>query len=156
MPVVELLVAGGIDAADGTRSARAGTRDRRVGDRPILRERVADLDAGGVDDADDVARQRGVDRLALLAEQLVRVAQRQPPAGALVEGGHAALEAPAADAHERHAIAVARIGVGLDLEDLRAELAVERRRAAIGRGPSRRLRREPRESARGAATARRW
>ena len=92
-------------------------------------ERVADAHVGGVDQADDVAGERLVDGLALLAEHRVGVLGGERLAGAAVGDDHAALEAPGADPDEGDAVAVGRVHVGLHLEHERRRTA---RRAARG------------------------
>ena len=57
-------------------------------------QRVADPEHARVDQTDDVARIRFVDRHALLAEEPVRVREPHVSAHPQVLGGHAAFEPP--------------------------------------------------------------
>ena len=113
----ELLVAAGVAAAHHGevlgREARASAGSAPA--RPA-RDRVTRAQAGGVDEADDVAREGLLERQALLPEGLVGVAQGHRAPGALVVHLHPALEAARADADVREPVAVARVGVGLHLE----------------------------------------
>ena len=89
--------------------------------------------AGGVDEADDVAGERLVDRLAVGPNAVVAYLVANGPAGALAGHDHAPLEAAGADAGEGDAVAVRRVHVGLDLEHERRERRVERARLAVDR-----------------------
>ena len=102
-------------------------------------QRVADRELAGVDEADDVAGERFVDRLAIAAEEAVGARRADRLADAAVGHRHVLGEAARADADERHAIAMARIHVRLDLEDETGEALVgradeARRRSARGCG----------------------
>ena len=115
----------------------AGKRHRRADV-----ERVADADVAADDHAHDVARERLVEHRALLAEDLVREVQRQRAPGAGVVDPHPALEASRADPDERHAVAVARVHVGLDLEHERGEVLVDGTQGAVVDRPRQRRGRE--------------
>ena len=92
-------------------------------------QRVAELQAGGVDEADDVAGERLVDRLALGAEHRRRVLRGDVATGAVASVTlMPRSKLPAADAGERDPVAVRRVHVGLHLEHERRERAVERSR----------------------------
>ena len=83
--------------------------------------------AGGVVEADHVAGKRALDALvAARAEEHRRGRERELALRARVRHLHALIEAPAHDAHVRHAVAVLRIEVGLHLEHKTREFAVRR------------------------------
>ena len=104
--------------------------------------RVADGELPRVDEAENVAGVRHVDRFAVAAEKAVRARRAQLLADAAVRQHHVFLETARADAHERHAIAVARIHVRLNLEDEAGEPLVGRRDNARIARPRRRRRRQ--------------
>ena len=89
-------------------------------------ERIADREHAGVRQADDVAGERDVDRLAVGREQLHRAREPHVFAGAHVAHGHVALELAAAHAQERDAVAMARVHVRLNLEHEAGEAVVGR------------------------------
>src|SRR5438874_9405695 len=89
-------------------------------------QRIADGELSGIDEADDVPRVRELDRFALAAEEAVRARSPDRRAGAAVHHRHVLREPAGAHAHERDAIAVARIHVRLNLEDEPRETLVRR------------------------------
>jgi hypothetical protein len=105
-------------------------------------ERVAHPHVGGVDQRHDVARERLVDRLALLTEQRVRVLGGERPPGRLVGHDHAPLEPARTDPHERHPVAVRRVHVRLHLEHERRERVVELAGRPVHVEPGHRRRRQ--------------
>jgi len=133
----ELLRTADVGGAGDREVLRGEARDRRVGDWLVGPQRVADPDVVGVDEADDVTRERVVEGLTLLAEHRVRVLRRERLAGAGVGDDHAALEPAGADAEERAAVTVCPVGVGLDLEHEPGERRVQRPGRAVGKIPPR-------------------
>jgi hypothetical protein len=67
-----------------------------------------------------------IDGGALSPEDLMCVLELERPACAGKRGGHPAVEPPRVDPHERHAVPVPRIHVGLYLKDLPAERRIDR------------------------------
>ena len=145
---MKLLVAGRVAVSHRDEVLGRERRDRRELDRIVEVQRVADAQVGGVDDADDVAGEGLVEHDAVVAEDLVRVGERERLAAARVRHLHPALEAPRCDAQERDAVAVARVHVRLDLEDEAGERGVDRARRV------RRRRRAPSATARACAARR--
>ena len=92
-------------------------------------ERVARAQRGGVDQPDDVARERLLDGRALAAEHRLGVLGGERAPGGGVGEHHAALEAARADPHERHPVAVRAVHARLHLEHQARRTA---RRAAAG------------------------
>ena len=106
-------------------------------------ERVADRELPGVDQADDVAGVGLVDRLAVAAEEAVGARRRGSACPArLFDDRHVLGEPARADAHERDAVAMARIHVRLDLEHEAGEALVGRLDDAGVAGARLRRRRE--------------
>ena len=141
MPLRNCLNLAGVAHPDDREVLGREARDRRELDRLVDVERVADPHVGGVDEADDVAGEGLLDRLALLAEHRVGVLGGERLAGAAVGDDHAPLEAARAHPEERDAVAVGRVHVGLHLEHEARERGVERRgacrrrrRAGVGDG----------------------
>ncbi len=130
-PLAELLELAGVRVLQGGEALRRKARDLVVADGAILGERVADAELRVPHQANNVARVRLVNRLALLPEELVRTRKAHLPAGARVRDNHVALKAPRADAHERDAVAVLRVHVRLDLEDKAGERPVVRGHQAV-------------------------
>ena len=87
-------------------------------------EGVADAEAVIADDADDIARVGFIHGLAILSEEFLRVGEADDFAGAGVGDLHVAFELAADDADETHSVAMARVHVGLDLEDKAGEAFV--------------------------------
>ena len=129
--LAELLEPAGVERAGRGEDLGREPRDRRERATGVagVEQRVAELQAGGVDEADDVAGEGLLDRLALGAERGGGVLGGELAAGAVVRDAHAPLEAARADAGEGDAVAVRRVHVGLHLEHERRERAVERRGA---------------------------
>ena len=106
-------------------------------------QRVADAELAGVHQADDVAGERALDRLALAAEEAIRPRRANLLAFARVGDHHVLLEHARADAHERRRGRDALVHVRLDLEDEAAEVGVgrdrrrDRCRAASAAAPAR-------------------
>ena len=109
--------------------------DFLVEDVRVGRQRVADAKAIVADEADDVAWERFVHRLAFVAEDLVGAGQAHLLPGAGVMHGHVALELAGANTDEGDAVAVLRVHVRLDLEDETGERRVfgrdKRRRGSV-------------------------
>src|SRR2546423_6519773 len=87
-------------------------------------QRVADREMPGIDETDDVARVRHVDRLAIATEEAVgaRGPERLPDAA--VEHHHVFGETARTHTDERDSVAMARIHVRLDLELETAEALI--------------------------------
>src|SRR6185436_11838041 len=99
-------------------------------------QRVADAKNAGIPEAEDVSRERLFDLGALLGKELKRAAQNEGLFGANVLDGHAAHEAPRADAGEGDAVPMLLVHVRLDLEDEGGEVG----RARSHQGARRRAR----------------
>ena len=128
----ELLVAVDVAVGDGHEGLGRQGRNRGEAHRRTDEQRVAHAHVAADHHAHDVPGERLVEHGPVLAEHLVREAQGQAAPGARVVDPHPALEASGADADERHAVAVARVHVGLDLERERRERRVDRMQRAVG------------------------
>ncbi len=106
-------------------------RDRRERHLLVHVERVADAHVVRVDEPDDIAGERLLEGLALLAEHRVGVLGGERLAGAVVGDDHAALETTRADPEEGDAVAVRLVHVGLHLEHEPRERRVERPRRLV-------------------------
>ena len=124
-------------ATEKCSGAKLGMRGKL--DRLVDVQRVADPHVGGVDQADDVAGPRLLDRLPLLAEHRVGVLGGERLAGRPVGDDHPPLEPARAHPQERDAVAVRPVHVRLHLEHEARERRVEaaaacRRRPREARG----------------------
>jgi len=91
-----------------------------------LEDGVADAQIAGVHQSDDVAGERFLDGLAIVAERRGGVLGSHRATRANALGVHAALEATRAHARERQTVAVIGIHVGLDLEHEAGEVGIQR------------------------------
>ena len=116
--LAELFRLAGVDRASRGEHLGCERRDRGEPDRRarLVVQRVADVEARGIDESDDVAGERLVDGRAFGAEHGRRVLGGERLAGAFAGHHHAAVEPAGADAGEGDAVAVVAIHVGLHLE----------------------------------------
>ena len=159
-PAAELLGPAGVERARRGEDLGREPGDRRERDgRAVVAlrvDRVAELQAGGVDEADDVAGVGLLDRLAVGAERRRRVLRRQLPSGAIARHRHAPLEAARADAGEGQPVAVRRVHVRLDLEHERREPGVERPGDAVDVASAATATARGRRRRRGSSAPRSW
>src|SRR3546814_1657394 len=101
------------------RQPRSTRTDTLFPDTTLFRsgQRVADAERAVIGEADDVAGKGLVGQLPVLGEEENRAVHRDRLAGRRLEQLHAPLEAPRAEPHEGHAVAVLRVHVRLHLED---------------------------------------
>ena len=91
-------------------------RDALEFERPIAPQRVTDSQSPAIHDADHIARPRLFDRYSIARHELLRRGEANRFSTALMQHLHVGFEMPGHDAHERHAVAVLRIHVRLNLE----------------------------------------
>jgi hypothetical protein len=132
--LLQLLELERIAQAGAAEQFRGEVGDAGEGDRFAFGEGIADGDGAVVVDADHIARPGFGGDLAVAGHEGQRVGQLHFLAGAHVEGLHAGAEAAGADAHERDAVAVLRVHVGLDLEHEAGQLVLFRGDLAAGGG----------------------
>src|SRR5690606_7664908 len=118
--IVELLVARVVEADAGEVFGREAFDGRELHAGAGV-ERVANRKPTRVDDADDVAGTGFERRLTIAAEHPVRTRDTQGRLRSRVGDRHVLEQPTGADADEGHAVAVARVHVGLHLENEAAE-----------------------------------
>jgi hypothetical protein len=102
--------------------------------RLVLREAVPNLDAAVAHDADDITGICRIHTLSVLRHKGGGIVQAHGLPAAVMNHLHALLERARAHPHERHAIVVLRVHVGLDLKGhARKLLLVGRHRTGDGR-----------------------
>ncbi len=89
-------------------------------------ERVADGKDTGIEQADDVARVSFLNNLAVLRHQMLRLGKLDLAPALHMVDLHALFEFSGADADKRDAVAVRLVHIGLNFEDERGKIRVER------------------------------
>src|SRR5262249_31500018 len=124
-PLVELLVTR-VLRPNPSEMLRRKSRQLRKPQRWAGMKRIANRELARVDEADDVAGVSDLDRLAIAAEEPVGAGGSDRLAEAAVGQDHVLREPTRTDADERHAIAMTRVHVRLNLEHESGEPLVGR------------------------------
>src|SRR5690554_1613654 len=121
---LELLPLQRIKELDAAEMFGTEARNGVEAHRSLGRERIADTEEPWIEEPDDIASVRFMNRLAILREELLGAIQTDLLAEPEMMHPHPAFKFSRANACEGDAIAMRRIHIGLDFEDERAEAIV--------------------------------
>jgi hypothetical protein len=125
---------GGAWTVQPTKHFRWEARNFVVNERWIFREGVADAEFAMADEADDITGICFIDRFAVTPEEFMGTGEAKLFPGPGVDDTHVALEFAGAHANEGETVAVARVHIGLDLEDKTGETGFFRIDQLAGNG----------------------